>query len=98
VSERPLLPQLVAMGLTYPQGEYRLRAEDAFREPFRDVLLKPRLHEAIRRINVTVRFIDFDTPDANDLLAINQLRVDPVGRTGFTIPDVVLFVNGIPRV
>ncbi|AFZ67421.1 type I restriction endonuclease subunit R [Deinococcus peraridilitoris] len=47
----------------------------------------------------TVRFIDFGHPDRNDLLVINQFRVDPpgyAGGKGYIIPDVVLFVNGIP--
>jgi len=49
----------------------------------------------------TIHYIDFEHPERNDFLAINQFRVDPlwaVGDTGFIIPDVVLFVNGIPLV
>lgn len=49
----------------------------------------------------TVRFIDFEHPERNDFLAINQFRVDPpwaVGDKDFIIPDIVLFVNGIPLV
>ena len=152
MSERPLLRQLAVMGWTYLQGDIDY-PQKTFRDRFRDVLLKPRLREAIRRINaseclddvtieraievlersekqgglernrelteklitgvsvlraegaaeggsrnVTVHFIDFERPESNDLLAINQFRVDPIGRTGFTIPDIVLFVNGIPLV
>lgn len=154
--ERPLLMQLEAMGWQYVQGDIDY-PEKTFRERFRDVLLSPRLREAIRRINrdddgneflddVTieraiqelerttrhsllgrneelaeklitgvhveraeggsdsvqrrqhVKFIEFDPQhtDCNEFLAINQFRVDFVGRTGFVIPDVVLFVNGIP--
>ena len=49
---------------------------------------------------VTVRFIDFDPAgqDNNSFLAINQFRIDTIGRVGFVIPDVILFVNGIPLV
>lgn len=50
--------------------------------------------------NVTVKFIDF-APDGlqnNSFLAVNQFRVDCLGRVGFKIPDVILFVNGIPLV
>ncbi|MFO0877582.1 MAG: type I restriction endonuclease subunit R [Gemmataceae bacterium] len=43
----------------------------------------------------TVRFIDFDHPEKNEYLLIRQFRVD--GRE-VIIPDVVLFVNGIPLV
>lgn len=49
----------------------------------------------------TFRFIDFRTPSHNDFLAVNQFRVDPpgyVGGAGYIIPDVVLFVNGLPLV
>lgn len=49
----------------------------------------------------TVHFIDWDQPENNDFLAINQFRVDPPwmvsGKRGI-IPDIVLFVNGIPLV
>lgn len=49
----------------------------------------------------TVRFIDFRKVGNNDFLAVNQFRVNPPGYTGgagFIIPDVVLFVNGLPLV
>jgi type I restriction enzyme R subunit len=41
-----------------------------------------------------VRLIDFDDPDANDWLIVNQFTVveDHVNRR----PDVVIFINGIP--
>lgn len=47
-----------------------------------------------------VKFIDFDHPENNDFLAINQFRVDEPGGQAkrFVAPDVVLFVNGIPLV
>lgn len=47
-----------------------------------------------------IRFIEFDPEkqDGNDFLAINQFRVDIPGRGTFVIPDVVLFVNGVPLV
>jgi type I restriction enzyme R subunit len=45
-----------------------------------------------------VRFIDFENPGNNDFLVINQFRVDPPGGRAFIVPDVVLFVNGIPLV
>jgi len=46
----------------------------------------------------TVHFIDFEHPDRNDFLVINQFRVDRPGDRGFITPDIVLFVNGIPLV
>lgn len=44
-----------------------------------------------------VKLIDFDTPANNHFLAINQFRIDTPGCVKqFIIPDIVLFVNGIP--
>ncbi len=45
---------------------------------------------------VPVRLFDFDHPENNDFVAINQLTIiqDSINRR----PDVVLFVNGIPLV
>lgn len=47
-----------------------------------------------------IRFIEFEPAkqDRNDFLAVNQFRVDLPGRGTFVIPDVVLFVNGLPLV
>ena len=43
------------------------------------------------------RLIDFDTPENNHFLAINQFRIDTPGCVKqFIIPDIVLFVNGLP--
>jgi type I restriction enzyme R subunit len=46
----------------------------------------------------TVRFIDFDHPERNDFLIINQFRVDVPGGRTYIVPDIVLFINGIPLV
>ena len=46
-----------------------------------------------------VTIIDFDNWEANNFTAINQFRIDtPGGVKKFTIPDIVLFVNGLPLV
>ncbi len=47
-----------------------------------------------------VQFIDFEHPERNEYLAISQFRVDEPGGQAkrFVVPDVVLFVNGIPLV
>jgi type I restriction enzyme R subunit len=47
--------------------------------------------------NQTVRYIDFDHPERNDFLVVDQFRVEAAGRDPI-IPDLVLFVNGIPLV
>ena len=65
------------------------------------LLLKGTPVEGLDGKNVTVRFIDYDHPERNDFLAVNQFRVDPpwhTGGGGYIIPDVVLFCNGIPLV
>ncbi|HEY5179331.1 MAG TPA: type I restriction endonuclease subunit R [Dermatophilaceae bacterium] len=48
----------------------------------------------------TVHYIDWEHPERNEFLAINQFRVDEPGGQAhkFVVPDVVLFVNGIPLV
>ncbi|WP_024298990.1 type I restriction endonuclease subunit R [Methylomicrobium lacus] len=46
-----------------------------------------------------VKLIDFANPENNHFLAINQFRIDtPGGVKQFIIPDIVLFVNGIPLI
>lgn len=46
-----------------------------------------------------VKLIDFANPENNHFLAINQFRIDTPGCVKqFMIPDIVLFVNGIPLV
>lgn len=46
-----------------------------------------------------VRLIDFEQPERNQFHAINQFRIDTPGATKeFIIPDIVLFVNGLPLV
>ena len=46
-----------------------------------------------------VKLIDFEHPERNHFVAINQFRINTPG-TGkdFIIPDIVLFVNGLPLV
>ena len=46
-----------------------------------------------------VKLIDFANPQNNHFLAINQFRIDTPGCVKqFIIPDIVLFVNGIPLI
>ncbi|MGD0206763.1 MAG: HsdR family type I site-specific deoxyribonuclease [Verrucomicrobiota bacterium] len=46
-----------------------------------------------------VQLIDFAHPERNVFHAVNQFRIDTPGCVkGFIIPDIVLFVNGIPLV
>ena len=46
-----------------------------------------------------VKLVDFEHPERNTFHAINQFRIDTPGCVKeFIIPDIVLFVNGIPLV
>jgi type I restriction enzyme R subunit len=44
----------------------------------------------------TVKIIDFENLDNNEFLCVNQFKVE--GATQKIIPDIVLFVNGLPLV
>lgn len=48
----------------------------------------------------TVHYIDWEHPENNIFRVVNQLRVDEPGGQAhkFIVPDLVLFVNGIPLV
>ena len=62
---------------------------------------KPRVdkNELTGEDNVAVKLIDFDNIENNSFVAINQYRVDTVGTVKkCIIPDIVLFINGIPVV
>ena len=47
--------------------------------------------------NPNVTIIDLENPENNDFLAINQFRVNTPGTLrDYIVPDIVLFINGIP--
>lgn len=46
----------------------------------------------------TVRFIDFKTLDNNRFIAVCQFKVRILGTEHHIIPDIILFVNGLPVV
>ncbi|HCU53322.1 MAG TPA: restriction endonuclease subunit R [Gammaproteobacteria bacterium] len=151
--ERPFCEQLQTMGWSWIEGDVDV-AELTERESFREVLLKGRLVEALRRINLRdgqpwldearitksirdlspatvhrvmevnqaatelllkgtvvdglpdwdncrpqpIRYIDFEHPENNDFLVINQFKIELTSGRGHVIPDAVLFINGIPIV
>lgn len=43
-----------------------------------------------------ILYIDFEHPENNDFLVINQFKVELTSGRGHVIPDAVLFVNGMP--
>jgi type I restriction enzyme R subunit len=46
----------------------------------------------------TVHFIDYENPDNNSFIAISQFKLTIPGTENHIIPDIVLFVNGLPLV
>lgn len=48
----------------------------------------------------TIDYIDWEHPEQNDFVVVSQFRVDEPGGQArkFIVPDLVLFVNGIPLV
>ncbi len=46
--------------------------------------------------NQTVALFDFEHPDNNEFLAVNQLSIESAN--GTIRPDIVLFINGLPLV
>jgi type I restriction enzyme R subunit len=46
----------------------------------------------------TVRFVDFDRQDNNRFIAVCQFKVRVLGTEHHIIPDIVLFLNGLPVV
>lgn len=57
------------------------------------------LNEATGEQDPVVQLIDFANPENNTFHAINQFRIDTPGCVKqFIIPDIVLFVNGIPLI
>lgn len=42
----------------------------------------------------TVKIIDFENIDANDFLCVNQFKISGLNQS--IIPDIILFVNGLP--
>ena len=44
----------------------------------------------------TVRYVDFRNPDNNNFVAISQFKVRIPGTDHHIVPDIVLFLNGLP--
>jgi len=68
-------------------------------EAIQKLLIKAQVdvNEETGEADPVVKLIDFKNPERNHFLVINQFRVDTPGCVkDFIIPDIVLFVNGIP--
>lgn len=55
-------------------------------------------NEQTGELSPTVRFIDFENVDNNIFTAISQFKVKIPGTDHHIIPDVTLFINGLPVV
>lgn len=146
--EKPFLEQLAGLGWDVLELQMQQQPEQSFRTSFSEVVLKPKLREALVKINPfltdaqvdelerkittfqknsllennqqvlhyllenttvskneqtgelspTVRFIDFENLENNSFTAICQFKVVVTGTDHHIIPDIVLFVNGLPLV
>lgn len=146
--EKPFLEQLAGLGWEVLELQMQQQPEQSFRTSFSEVVLKPKLREALVKINPfltdaqvdelerkittfqknsllennqqvlhyllenttvskneqtgelspTVRFIDFENLENNSFTAICQFKVVVTGTDHHIIPDIVLFVNGLPLV
>lgn len=98
-----LNPDLPAEGLedafrklTRPEGADLIQRNRAFHRMLVDgVTVEYRTEDGMIR-GAQVRVLDFDDPDNNDWLAVNQFAV--VENRHSRRPDIVLFVNGLPLV
>jgi type I restriction enzyme R subunit len=71
-------------------------------EDFLSMLLEPPAYKNTKNPQEksrSIKIIDFDNPENNDFLAMNQFRVNTPGTLrDYIVPDIVLFINGIPLV
>jgi type I restriction enzyme R subunit len=71
-------------------------------EDFLSMLLEPPAYKNTKNPQEksrSIRIVDFDNPEENDFLAMNQFRVNTPGTLReYIVPDIVLFVNGLPLV
>ena len=87
----------VARRITTPQAHPLLEAN----REIHDLLLENTSVSENRKTgekSPTVRFIDFRNPENKSFIAISQFKVNIPGTEKHTIPDIVLFVNGLPLV
>lgn len=146
--EKPFLEQLEGLGWEILELQTQQQPGQSFRTSFLEVVLKPKLREALVKINPfltaaqveelerkittfqknsllennqqvlhyllenttvskneqtgelspTVRFIDFENLENNSFVAISQFKVSVTGTDHHIIPDIILFINGLPVV
>jgi type I restriction enzyme R subunit len=81
--------------VTHIQAEGLIEANRTFHQ---DLISGVSIDQDIRarRQKLTVRFIDFDDPEKNEFLVVNQFWVKGPKETDR--PDIIIFINGIPLV
>ncbi len=81
--------------ITHIQAEGLMEANQKFHQ---DLIAGISIDQDIgaRRQKQTVRFIDFENPEKNEFLIVNQFWVKGPKQTDR--PDIVIFINGIPLV
>ena len=81
--------------ITHIQAENLIEANRTFHQ---DLVAGISINQDIgaKRQKLTVRYIDFDNPEKNEFLAVNQFWVKGPKETNR--PDIVIFINGIPLV
>ncbi len=146
--EDPLLDQLEAQGWDVIRLKQVQQPSESFRQSFAQVVLIPKLEEALRKINPfleedqvnecvqrittfqqstliennqkvlrfllentvvaenrktgekspTVRYVDFSEANLNNnsFIAISQFKVRVLGTENHIVPDITLFLNGLP--
>jgi type I restriction enzyme R subunit len=144
--EEPPLQQLEDLGWTVIRLKQHQEPQQSFRTHFGQVVLQPKLEEAVHTINPflrddqvaevvrrittfpqknliennrqvlqyllenttvsvnhdtgepspTVRFVDFRNRENNSFIAISQFKVKVPGTEHHIVPDIVLFLNGLP--
>src|SRR5574337_2097879 len=82
--------------LTHPEGAALEARNRAFHRMLVDGVTVEYRRQDGSIAGAQARILDFDNPDNNDWLAVNQFTVSENGHT--RRPDVVLFVNGLPLV
>ncbi len=100
----PVLPQQVlddAFGqITRPESPDLLTNNRAFHLALTGTLKVPYRNDQGKETTADVVLADWDNPDANEYLAVNQFTVvenkQATGKEHNRRPDVVLFVNGLP--
>ncbi|AJW63102.1 Type I restriction enzyme EcoR124II R protein [Elizabethkingia miricola] len=55
-------------------------------------------NEKTGELSPVVKYIDFENPQNNIFTAISQFKINIAGTEKHIIPDIVLFINGIPLV